>query len=134
MVGLDLHHIGSTAVAGLPSKPIIDMMARVDDLDAPLPALIAAGYQYPVKYNAVLEDRRWLCFPTASDRTHHMHLVARDDELCRHLRFRDALRSDPLLAHAYAELKRRLAQQFATDREGYTAAKTEFVERVLADF
>ena len=30
--GLEIHHIGSTAVPGLSSKPVIDMMVLVDDL------------------------------------------------------------------------------------------------------
>jgi len=80
------HHIGSTAVPGLPAKPIIDMMALVEDLDAPLPSLIdRAGYQYPEAYNATLVARRWLCRPSASYRTHHLHLVAEHGELTRHL-------------------------------------------------
>ncbi len=126
---LDLHHIGSTAVPGLPAKPIIDMMAVVDDLDASVPALVdQAGYQYPAAYNDYLSGRRWLCLPSASHRTHHLHLVADPDVLARHLRFRDMLRSDTQLASDYAALKRDLAKRMADDREGYTAAKTAFIQ------
>jgi GrpB-like predicted nucleotidyltransferase (UPF0157 family) len=85
------HHIGSTAVSGVPAKPIIDMMALTDNLDRPLPALInEAGYAYPATYNSALTERRWLCRPSAAHRTHHLHLVADREELERHLRFRDA--------------------------------------------
>ncbi len=49
------------------------------------------------------------------------------------LRFRDRLRASPALAAEYAELKRRLAREFAGDREGYTEGKAAFVQRVLAD-
>jgi GrpB-like predicted nucleotidyltransferase (UPF0157 family) len=129
---LELHHIGSTAVPGLAAKPIVDMMAFVDDLDAPLPALVnQARYEYPGAYNATLSGRRWLCRPSASHRTHHLHLVDSEAELARHLRFRDALRADPELAAAYAALKRGLAERMPDDREGYTAAKTAFVTRVV---
>lgn len=128
------HHIGSTAVPGLAAKPIIDMMAFVDDVDAPLPALIErAGYQYPQAYNVTLTARRWLCRPSASHRTHHLHLVAGSEELARHLRFRDALRADAQLAADYATLKRDLAERMPDDREGYTAAKTSFITRVESD-
>jgi GrpB-like predicted nucleotidyltransferase (UPF0157 family) len=34
---------------------------------------------------------------------------------------------------AYAELKRALAREHRHDREAYTAAKAEIVERVLSD-
>lgn len=124
------HHIGSTAVPGLAAKPIIDMMALVDDVDGPLSTLITAGYQYPDAYNAALTARRWLCRPSASHRTHHLHLVAEGDELRRHLRFRDALCADALLAADYAALKRELARRMPDDREGYTAAKTTFIRSV----
>ena len=43
-----LHHIGSTAVAGLPAKPVIDVLLEVGDLealDAVAPALVALGYE-----------------------------------------------------------------------------------------
>ncbi len=127
---LTWHHIGSTAVPGLAAKPIIDMMALAGDLDEHLPALVGrAGFQYPDAYNASLVDRRWLCRPSAADRTHHLHLVADERELTRHLRFRDALREDPQLAREYAALKRSLAERMADDREAYTAAKTAFIRR-----
>jgi GrpB-like predicted nucleotidyltransferase (UPF0157 family) len=133
--GIDLHHIGSTAVPGLAAKPIIDMMAVVADLDAPLPALIEqAGYQFPTAYNATLVERRWLCRPSASHRTHHLHLVTRHDELTRHLQFRDALRAQPDLMREYAALKYQLSKDMTDDREGYTAAKTTFIQRVEASF
>lgn len=128
--GLVLHHVGSTAVPGLAAKPIIDLMARVDDLDAPVTAIIAAGYQYPEAYNAVLRGRRWFCRPSAAVRTHHLHLVVDRAELDRHLRFRDALRQCPNLADEYANLKRHLVRRHANDREGYSAAKSAFIERV----
>jgi GrpB-like predicted nucleotidyltransferase (UPF0157 family) len=132
---VELHHIGSTAVPGLAAKPIIDMMALVADLDTPLPALVhRAGYQYPQAYNATLSGCRWLCRPSASHRTHHLHLVADPAELARHLRFRDALRENPQLASEYAALKYDLAERMADDREGYTAAKTAFVRRTEAGF
>jgi GrpB-like predicted nucleotidyltransferase (UPF0157 family) len=83
-------------------------------------------------YYATLTGRRWLCRPSASQRTHHLHLVADERELTRHLRFRDALRADRDLAAQYAALKRDLARRMADDREAYTAAKTAFVKRVEA--
>lgn len=99
-----------------------------------MPALTdRGGYQYPEAYNATLIGRRWLCRPSASHRTHHLHLVADRDELARNLRFRDALRADAGLAADYATLKRDLAERMPDDREGYTAAKTAFIARVESD-
>ncbi|GEM_PF-159846 len=128
---LEIHHIGSTAVPGLLAKPIIDIVALVEDLDAPVAALRdSGGYQYPAAFNATLTHRRFLCYPTASHRTHHLHLVDDRAELERRLRFRDRLRADPALAGEYAALKRTLAARYREHREVYTAAKAPFIRRV----
>ena len=129
-VGVQLHHFGSTAVPGLAAKPVIDVIALVDDLDAPITALVqSGGYQYPQAFNATLTHRRFLCYPTATYRTHHLHLVDEPGELERRLHFRDRLRADPVLASEYAALKRTLAERYREDREAYTEAKGEFVKR-----
>jgi GrpB-like predicted nucleotidyltransferase (UPF0157 family) len=49
-----------------------------------------------------------------------------------HLAFRDALRADPDLLARYQSLKLRLAEEFATDKPAYTAAKGPFIRSVLA--
>ena len=131
LAGAEIHHFGSTAVPGLAAKPVIDMIALVCDLDAPIAALVSsAGYQFPRAYNATLTHRRFLCYPTPSHRTHHLHLVDEREELERRLRFRDHLREDPALAQEYASLKRTLAERYVEDREAYTDAKGAFVKRV----
>jgi GrpB-like predicted nucleotidyltransferase (UPF0157 family) len=128
--GVHLHHFGSTAVPGLAAKPVIDMIALVDDLDAPITALVQrGGYQYPQAFNATLIHRRFLCYPTAAHRTHHLHLVDEPRELERRLHFRDRLRAEPVLAGEYVALKRALAERYADDREAYTEAKSEFIKR-----
>jgi GrpB-like predicted nucleotidyltransferase (UPF0157 family) len=127
---LEFHHIGSTAVPGLIAKPIIDMVALVDDLAAPIATLISSGYQYARTFNATFVHRRFLCYPTASHRTHHLHLVDDRAELERRLRFRDRLRVDAALADEYAVLKRTLAKRYPDDREAYTEAKAPFIRRV----
>jgi GrpB-like predicted nucleotidyltransferase (UPF0157 family) len=127
--GVRIHHIGSTAVPGLAAKPVIDMIAIVDDLDENIAALVQlAGYQLPARFNATLVHRRFLCYPTASHRTHHLHLVDQREDMDRCLRFRDSLRGNPKLAGEYAALKRALAARFREDREGYTEAKSIFVK------
>jgi len=127
--GIEIHHIGSTAVHGLAAKPVIDMIALVEDLEAGIAAVVQrAGYQLPARFNANLIHRRFLCYPTASYRTHHLHLVDELEDLDRCLRFRDTLRGNPKLAGEYAALKRALATRFREDREGYTKAKTAFID------
>jgi len=127
--GLPIHHIGSTAVPGLAGKPIIDMIALVDDLDATADLLIErGGYQLDARFNEGLVHRRYLCYPSISHRTHHLHLVDVSEDMQRCLRFRDTLRGDRRLSAAYAALKRSLAARYEDDRAGYTMAKTRFVQ------
>src|SRR6516165_8023665 len=126
--GVRIHHIGSTAVPGLAGKAVIDMIALVDDLDAESAALLQrAGYELPARFNVDLVHRRFLCYPTAAYRTHHLHLVDEREGLDRCLRFRDTLRAHRQLAGEYVALKRALAARFRGDREGYTEAKSNFI-------
>jgi GrpB-like predicted nucleotidyltransferase (UPF0157 family) len=129
-----IEHVGSTAVPGLPAKPIIDIMAAVSSLVASRPAIqavVAAGYSY---YPYKAEVMHWFCKPSPSHRTHHLHLVSYQSSLwLERLAFRDALRSSPELAAEYAELKRTLAVKFRLDREGYTKAKAPFIKEVLSE-
>lgn len=128
--GVKIHHFGSTAVPGFAAKPVIDMIALMPDLDAPIASLVSeAGYQFPRAFNATLAHRRFLCYPSAAYRTHHLHLVDDQEELERRLRFRDRLRADSVLAAEYMALKRALAARFPDDREAYTDAKSEFIRQ-----
>lgn len=129
-----IEHIGSTAVPGLPAKPVIDIMAPVHTLEASRPAIEAAARAGYVYYPYKAEVMHWFCKPSPRLRTHHLHLVPFASPLWeQRLRFRDALRQNPALAAEYAALKLRLAQLFRLDREAYTEAKTPFVDRVLSE-
>ena len=128
-----IEHIGSTAVAGLAAKPVIDIMAAVHSLEASRPAFEAVAQLGYVYFPYQADAMHWLCKPLPSLRTHHLHLVPIDSQLwAQRLCFRDALRSDAALAAEYAELKLQLARQFLLDREAYTDGKTDFVRRVLS--
>lgn len=130
--GVSTHHIGSTAVHGLAAKPVIDMIALVDDLDAHASELVTrGGYHLPAQFNTGLDHRRFLCYPTLSHRTHHLHLVDKREGLDSCLRFRDRLRCDPELATEYAALKRSLADHFQEDRLRYTEAKGSFIKQAI---
>jgi len=53
---VSVQHVGSTAVAGLAAKPIIDVLvtvANVDDEPSYLPALLSAGYLLRVRDSAI---------------------------------------------------------------------------------
>ncbi|MBC5765597.1 GrpB family protein [Ramlibacter albus] len=133
---VQIEHFGSTAVPGMPAKPIIDMLAGVaamSSADALLESLLSNGYTTSREFNAMLHDRKWLMRARDGRRTHHLHIVEYGGMQWRdRLRFRDALRQSPGLAQSYAERKARLAVAHRGDREAYTDAKSGFVARVLA--
>jgi GrpB-like predicted nucleotidyltransferase (UPF0157 family) len=128
-----IEHVGSTAVPGLGAKPIIDIMAPVQDLEASRQAIEAAqsvGYCY---YPYKPDQMHWFCKPTPAARTHHLHLIPWESRLWQErLAFRDALRKSPALAQHYGNLKLGLAAQYPLDREAYTEAKAPFIASVLS--
>jgi len=104
-----IEHIGSTAVQGLPAKPIIDMLAVITDRDAFGDAIDQVGELGWVHAPEPADDanRKWsLCFPSIEHRTHHLHVVEHGSpDWPRWIAFRDHLRRAPDLAAEYARLK-----------------------------
>jgi len=127
-----IEHVGSTAVPGLPAKPIIDLdvvLATPADLPEVITRLAALGYQH--QGDLGITGRDAFDSPAAVP-AHHLYVCPADSrELARHLAFRDYLRACPGQARAYADLKRSLAAQFRSDRDAYSRGKTTFVEQAL---
>lgn len=130
---IEVYHIGSTSVPGLPAKPVIDMIPVVKDItkvDAANEAMKALGYEPQGEFG--IPFRRY--FQKGGDsRTHHVHIFEQGSpEIERHLKFRDWMRSHPEDACAYAELKQQLAQQFPHDFLGYCQGKDGFIGAIDA--
>jgi GrpB-like predicted nucleotidyltransferase (UPF0157 family) len=128
---VDVQHIGSTAVHGLPAKPVIDIMAGVTSMSAAdnlVDPLCRSGYTTSAEFNAGLPDSRWFMRWHNGHRTHHLHVAVHGGDFWKQrLRFRDSLRADAKLAAQYAELKSALAEAHRADREAYTEAKAQFI-------
>ncbi len=130
---LACEHTGSTAVANLAAKPVLDLLAgrRSEDERGPaIDALQAAGYTYRGEQGIIGRD----FFRRGEPRQYHLHLTAIDSEFWRdHRTFRDYLRAQPDAREAYAILKRKLAAQHPHDRPAYIEGKTAFVKAILAE-
>ena len=63
-----IEHIGSTAVANLPAKPVIDIMAPVRSLQVSRPAIEAAAALGYVYYPYKSEVMHWFCKPSPAHR------------------------------------------------------------------
>jgi GrpB-like predicted nucleotidyltransferase (UPF0157 family) len=136
-----IEHFGSTAVPGLPAKPIVDMLVEVWDLGEVRrrvpPILEPQGYDYFWRPTWGDDTPPWYAWfiRRAADgrRTHHIHMVEPGFEHWERLLFRDYLIERPDLAREYAQLKLRLAREHAGDRVAYTRAKTDFIVRVTEE-
>jgi len=136
----DIQHIGSTAVPRLAAKPVVDIMVGLrrllDAQDCILP-IEAMHYEYlpELELEKGFEDRRYFRKSKNGIRTHQIHIVEINSDFWkRTLLFRDHLRAHPQSANDYAALKKELAKQFENDREGYTNAKTDFINGVLSGY
>jgi GrpB-like predicted nucleotidyltransferase (UPF0157 family) len=102
---LQLEHIGSTSVAGLPAKPIIDIDLTVADPDeesAYVPALEAVGFELRVREPWWYGHRALRAMGPRC----HLHVFGYDSpELVKHRIFRDWLRGNPADRQLYARTK-----------------------------
>ncbi|MES9539785.1 GrpB family protein [Actinomadura sp. NPDC000600] len=135
-----IDHIGSTSVAGLPAKNIIDLQVVVDDLDVAVACAAAshdAGFVHVVgPFYGI--DRHG---------AHHDEQVAVDADPCRPanvhfhpaasplwremLLLRDWLRADEGHREEYASLKRALAGRTDHDVDDYGRDKMPWIGRAL---
>jgi GrpB-like predicted nucleotidyltransferase (UPF0157 family) len=131
---LAIEHIGSTAVPGLGAKPIIDIMAGVQnkaDADERLLPLQKIGY---TDVTPEPDNSEWFyCLGKAPHSVgYHLHLMKfQSGHWNRHLAFRDYLRSHSDVAKKYFKLKKRLSKKYGINRVGYTNAKTAFIEKIV---
>ena len=73
---LTLEHVGGTSVSGLPSKPIIDMMAGYGGDAHPrdyFPGFLDAGYEHRGPQG--IANRELFVLGAETRRTHHLNLV-----------------------------------------------------------
>ncbi len=127
-----IEHVGSTSVALLAAKPVIDILlvlATPADEPTYVPALEAAGYRLVIREPDWYEHRVF----KGPDTNINLHVHPPDSpEIARMIDFRDHLRTrqgDRLL---YESEKRRLAARDWDYVQHYADAKTEVVEAIIA--
>jgi GrpB-like predicted nucleotidyltransferase (UPF0157 family) len=103
---LEIHHVGSTSVVGLPAKPVIDVDLVVPDpADEPsyLPDLATAGFVHIIREPWWHEHR----LAKHHDPLTYVHVFGPGcPEVIRHLMFQAWLREHPDDLTAYADAKR----------------------------
>src|SRR5215467_2941437 len=129
---LEIRHIGSTAIHGMPAKPIIDIVAAVQSLGEVsdfVDALVRLGYED--KGDGSVVGRRYFVKGNAGARTHHLNFYEMNSSgWTSHILFCEYLKSHKEVAEEYAKLKQKLANEFPADRASYTNGKERFVAAV----
>ena len=129
---LRIEHAGSTSVAGLAAKPIIDIVLAVADTadeTAYAPALEAAGYVLRIREPDSYEHRMFKG-PATNINVHCFSDGC--PEIERMLAFRDWLRANEVDRLLYERTKRNLAAKTWKYVQDYADAKTAVVCEILA--
>lgn len=131
-LALSVEHVGSTSVPGLAAKPIIDISIVVPerlDVQTGISRLATLGYVH--RGDLGVEGREAFDNPDGLP-VHHLYLCPRDSvALANHLAIRNYLRTHPEAAREYGELKKRLAERFPHDIDGYIDGKTTMLLTML---
>jgi GrpB-like predicted nucleotidyltransferase (UPF0157 family) len=135
--GIEIEHVGSTAVPGCDGKGILDLMLLIPDgrLNEVCAIVDGMGFQ-PQSGGKRHPDTRPMregsfTFDGSVFRL-HVHLIPESSaEVDRLRKFRDRLTANPELVALYVEQKRRLVDAQISDRSTYTLGKKTFIESVL---
>ena len=129
---LQLDHVGSTSVRGLPAKPLIDInlvVADTTDEDAYVPPLEALGYELRVREPDWYEHRLLRGY----DPPVNLHVFNPGcEELDKMLTLRDWLRTHDDDRELYARRKRELAAKEWKYVQNYADAKGEVIQEILS--
>lgn len=97
---LDIQHVGSTSIPGIPAKPILDIavaVANFEEASRCLAPIEALGYTY--RGEASIPRRHYFVKGAADNRTHHLHMnEIQSDDWQQQIAFRDILRQHSDLA------------------------------------
>jgi GrpB-like predicted nucleotidyltransferase (UPF0157 family) len=150
-----IEHIGSTSVAGLGAKPVIDILVglqKEDDLDKSILPMMMARYSYIKKFEPFMPYRRFFqklisrdnaAIPSVVDITYitnhqedfhveaNIHIIQKNtDNWMRHIAFREYLRHHEDIKLEYFQLKKELAKREWADPNEYNNAKNDWIKRV----
>jgi GrpB-like predicted nucleotidyltransferase (UPF0157 family) len=123
-------HIGSTAVEGLLAKPTVDILLEIDNesnIKKLTDTLLHDGWilmSNPKPCVKMVFNKGYIK-EGFEEKVYHLHVryYGNWDELY----FRDYLMEHKEVANEYGQLKLRLREKYEHDRDGYTAAKSDFI-------
>ena len=123
-------HIGSTAIRGIWAKPIVDILLEIPEtvsMEKVKTTLTNNGYICMSESTNRKSFNRGYTSEGFAEKVFHLHLRYRGDN--NELYFRDYLNENSDIAKEYEELKLSLWKKHEHNRDAYTDAKSEFVEK-----
>ncbi|THJ65758.1 GrpB family protein [Arthrobacter echini] len=127
-----IEHVGSTSVAGLPAKPLLDVDVVVQrrHIANAIRALELGGYVHCGDLG--LADREALTAPDERPSRSVYLCVADTLHLRNHLAVRDVLRARSDLHDRYGAVKQHLAREPGMTIDRYIAGKSAVLQEILA--
>lgn len=128
-----IEHVGSTSIEGISAKPIIDIAVGLDRLEdfENYRELFQKDLNYSIKDDSD-KDEVLIRRGPEENRTHFIHISEKTSpRFNNYLKFRDYMREHADARDEYEQLKQELAMKYADDRKSYTAAKAEFISKII---
>jgi GrpB-like predicted nucleotidyltransferase (UPF0157 family) len=128
---INIHHIGSTSIPGLSAKPIIDILIEVKDIlevGSKNNEMIKQGYKPYGEYG--IKNRRFFS-KDRNKKAYHVHIFQeKDNNIIRHLAFRDYLKHNNFRLKEYEKLKINLAKKYSNDIDSYCKGKDSLIKEI----
>lgn len=132
---LDIRHFGSTSIPGMPSKPILDILITVPNIQAvdARNGLMVRNRYMSKGENGIAGRRYFVKFKDdGENHTHHVHVYEPDNpHVADELLFRDFVSTDEAAFQAYARVKLEAAEKHRFSPPAYTDAKAECVRHIM---
>lgn len=132
---LEIHHIGSTSIPNLCAKPIVDIIAVVNNKKNSIKPLEENGYSYKGEINIPFK----YFFTKKEPFKINLHVFEKGHpEIELNIKFRNYLRNHPKAVEEYAKLKQELLlneksfeKQNGSVFSGYNLGKDTFIRKII---
>lgn len=126
-----ISHIGSTAIANIKAKPIVDILIEIDFDHKNIVKEILLNHDYILMSEAFdkMSFNKGYTINGYADKVFHIHVKKYGD--CDELYFRDYLNDNLQKAQEYEKLKFELYEKHKPNRDLYTDGKKDFVTETV---
>ena len=132
-VATDIQHVGSTSIARISAKPIIDIAVAVDSFEEVMEVIPDLSRQDLFTGRKMIRLGRYSsCGDEKADTVLITFMLLKQTaSMADYINFRDYLNANPNIAREYEAVKISLMKRFKHDRLSYTEGKSEFITDIL---